>query len=95
MQNRLLKKIGIRTLRMRRNGIGILLWVAVLFVAGNNAWRVYTSAAPVMTASVSSDGAYALTAHRDQKLILHNRIPIPFLRIRNVRIPIFSVSDSA
>ena len=55
---------------MRRNGIGILLWVAVLFVAGNNAWRVYTSAAPVMTASVSSDGAYALTAHRDQKLIL-------------------------
>ncbi|WP_217904940.1 WD40 repeat domain-containing protein, partial [Marinobacter lutaoensis] len=28
------------------------------------------SAAPVMTASVSSDGAYALTAHRDQKLIL-------------------------
>ena len=70
MQNRLLKKIGIRALRMRRNGIGILLWVAVLFVAGNNAWRVYTSAAPVMTASVSSDGAYALTAHRDQKLIL-------------------------
>lgn len=48
----------------------IIPWLAL--VAGYIAWSVYNTASPVMTASVSSDGTYAITAHRDQKLILWN-----------------------
>lgn len=42
----------------------------VLLVAGYLYWQASAIAAPVVSASVSSDGRYALTAHRDNQLIL-------------------------
>ena len=57
---------------MHKKRIWGLLIPCLILVAGYKAWGAYNSALPVMTASVSSDGAYAITAHRDRKLILWN-----------------------
>ncbi|MGO1500453.1 MAG: WD40 repeat domain-containing protein [Marinobacter sp.] len=55
---------------MSKLNLRALLLLGVTLAAGFSLWKVYNSAGPVMSASVSSSGAFALTAHRDQKLIL-------------------------
>ncbi|WP_100639231.1 WD40 repeat domain-containing protein [Marinobacter salexigens] len=55
---------------MSKFNLRALLLVGVTLAAGFTLWKVYNSAGPVVSASVSSNGAFAITAHRDQKLIL-------------------------
>jgi len=47
-----------------------LLVLGLTLVAGYGLWHAYNSSGPVMSASVSSNGAFVITAHGDQKLIL-------------------------
>ena len=47
-----------------------LLLMGLTLVVGYSSWQIYNSSGPIMSASVSSNGAFAITAHRDQKLIL-------------------------
>jgi len=63
---------------MSKFNLRALLLLGVTLATGFSLWKVYNSAGPVMSASVSSSGVFAITAHRDQKLILwdlkaHNR----------------------
>jgi len=55
---------------MEKKRIWALLAPCLVLLAGYYVWSASNSALPVMTASVSSNGAYAITAHRDRKLIL-------------------------
>ncbi|WP_417516004.1 WD40 repeat domain-containing protein [Marinobacter sp.] len=55
---------------MSNFNLRVLLLVGVTLAVGFSLWEVYNSPGPVMSASVSSNGAFAITAHRDQKLIL-------------------------
>lgn len=50
----------------------ILFLLVLTGVVGQVFWQQYSHAGPVMSASVSSDGSYAITAHQDQKLVLWN-----------------------
>ena len=55
---------------MSKPNLRALLLLGLTFVAGYGLWQAYNSSEPVMSASVSSNGAYAITTQRDQKLIL-------------------------
>ena len=55
---------------MSKFNLRTLLLLGLALVAGYSLWQVYNSSGPVMSASVSSNGAFAITAHKDQKLIL-------------------------
>ncbi|GGE51690.1 hypothetical protein GCM10011533_00010 [Streptosporangium jomthongense] len=63
---------------MSKFNLRALFLFGVALAAGFSLWAFYNSPGPIMSASVSSSGAFALTAHKDQKLILwdlkaHNR----------------------
>jgi len=63
---------------MSKFNLRALLLLGLILAVGYGLWHGYNSSGPVMSASVSSNGAFAITAHRDQKLILwdlkgHNR----------------------
>ena len=55
---------------MSKFNLRVLLLLGLTLAAGYGLWQVYHSSGPIMSASVSSNGAYAITAHRDQKLVL-------------------------
>ncbi len=55
---------------MSKFNLRALFLLGVALAAGFSLWAFYNSPGPVMSASVSSNGAFAITAHRDQKLIL-------------------------
>ncbi|HDZ39705.1 MAG TPA: WD40 repeat domain-containing protein [Marinobacter sp.] len=55
---------------MSKFNLRALLLLLLTFTAGYSLWQAYQSAGPIMSASVSSNGRFAITAHKDQKLIL-------------------------
>jgi len=56
---------------MSKIKVGVLVGLVLVF-AGYILWDTLTYSGPVMSAAVSSDGAYALTAHRENHLVLWN-----------------------
>ncbi|MGO1659292.1 MAG: WD40 repeat domain-containing protein [Marinobacter sp.] len=55
---------------MSKFKVWTLLLLALTLLAGYGLWQGYNSPGPAMSVSVSSNGVYAITADRDQKLIL-------------------------
>lgn len=55
---------------MRKFNMKAFLLLGLILFAGYGLWQAYNSPGRVMSASVSSDGDFAITAHNDQKLIL-------------------------
>ncbi|WP_144778754.1 WD40 repeat domain-containing protein [Marinobacter maritimus] len=55
---------------MSKFNLRTLLLLGLMLAAGYGLWQGYHSSGPIMSASVSENGAFAITAHKDQKLIL-------------------------
>ncbi|UQG64826.1 WD40 repeat domain-containing protein [Marinobacter sp. M2C] len=55
---------------MSKFNLRALLLLGLTLAAGYGLWQAYHSSGPIMSASISSNGTFAITAHKDQKLIL-------------------------
>lgn len=55
---------------MSKFNLRALLLLGLMLAVGYGLWQGYHSSGPIMSASVSENGAFAITAHKDQKLIL-------------------------
>lgn len=55
---------------MGKFNLRALLLLGLALAAGLSLWKAYNSPGQVMSASISSNGTFAITAHKDQKLVL-------------------------